>query len=94
MAKANRKQEPYFEIRGYVADANHALCTMAKGEDEAGRLIGQLLKDRQVLFLEILRFNTPKTTEAEIRNSIGRWPGPTASDDDQAALVPHEGTLH
>jgi hypothetical protein len=94
MAKANRKHEPYFEIRGYVADANHALCTMTKGEDEAGRLIGQLLKDREVLFLEILRFNTPKTTEAEIRNSIGRWPGPTASDDDQAALVPHEGTLH
>jgi hypothetical protein len=36
MAKANRKHEPCFEIRGYLADANHALCTMAKGEVEAG----------------------------------------------------------
>jgi hypothetical protein len=85
MTKAKRKREPYFEIRGYVAEADLALCALAVGEDEAGRMIGQLLKDQDVLFLEILRFNTPKTTEAEIRNSIGRWP---------AALVPHEGTLH
>ena len=94
MAKANQKHEPCFEIRGYVADANHALCAMAKGEVEAGRMIGQLLEDRDVLFLEILRFNTPKTTEAEIRNSIGRWPQPTPSDDEQATLAPHRGTLH
>jgi hypothetical protein len=92
MAKANQKHEPCFEIRGYVADANHALCAMAKGEVEASRMIGQLLEDQDVLFLEILRFNSPKTTEAEIRNSIGKWPGLTTSDDDQA--VPHEETLH
>jgi hypothetical protein len=30
MAEANRKREPYFEIRGYVADAAHALCAIAK----------------------------------------------------------------
>jgi hypothetical protein len=94
MAKANRKHEPYFEIRGYVADAAHALCAIAKSEVEAGRLIGQLLEEQEVLFLEILRFNTPKTTEADIRNSIGRWPGPTGSDEDQAALVPLERTIH
>jgi hypothetical protein len=90
MAKANRKHEPCFEIRGYLADANHALCTMAKGEVEAGRMIGQLLEDQEVLFLEILRFNTPNTTEADIRNSIGRWPSPTASDDE----MPHDRTIH
>jgi len=87
---ANRKHEPCFEIRGYLADANHALCTMAKGEVEAGRMIGQLLEDQQVLVLEILRFNTPKTTEADIRNSIGRWSSPPASDHD----VPHDRTIH
>jgi hypothetical protein len=94
MAKANRKHELYFEIRGYVADADYALCAVAKGEDEAGHLIGQLLKDQDVLVLEILRFNTPKTSEADIRNSIGRWPGSTASDDDQAGLESQKGTLH
>ena len=94
MTKANRKSEPCFEIRGYVGGANHALCATAKDEVEAGRMIGQLLEDQDVLFLEILRFNTPKTTEAEIRNSIGRWPQPTASDDEQAVLAPHEETLH
>jgi len=94
MAKANGKRGPYFEIRGYLADAAHALCAIAKSEVEAGRLIGQLLEDQEVLFLEILRFNTPKTTEADIRNSIGRWPGPTASDDDQAAPVAPERTIH
>jgi hypothetical protein len=91
MTKANRKNEPHFEIRGYVGGADHALCAMAKGEVEAGRMIGQLLVHRDVLFLEILRFNGPKTTEAEIRNSIGRWPQQTASDDEQSALTP---TLH
>jgi len=94
MTKANRKREPYFEIRGYVGGADHALCTMAKGEVEAGRMIGQLLEHQDVLFLEILRFNTPKTTETEIRNSIGRWPKPAALDDEQAALAPHERTIH
>jgi hypothetical protein len=94
MAEANGKRGPYFEIRGYVADAAHGLCAIAKSEVEAGRLIGQLLEDQEVLFVEILRFNTPKTTEADIRNSIGRWPGSTASDDDQAAPVPHERTIH
>jgi hypothetical protein len=94
MTKANQKSEPYFEIRGYVGGADHALCTMAKGEVEAGRMIGELLEHQDVLFLEILRFNTPKTTEAEIRNSIGKWPQQTASDNDQAALAPHRGTLH
>jgi len=94
MTKANRKSEPYFEIRGYVGDADHALCAMAKSKVEARRVIGQLLDHQDVLFLEVLRFNTPKTTEAEIRNSIGRWPQPTASDDEQAALAPHGGTLH
>jgi hypothetical protein len=73
MAKANRKHEPCFEIRGYLADANHALCTMAKGEVEAGRMIGQLLED-----------------QADIRKSIGRWPSPTASDDE----MPHDRTIH
>ena len=94
MTKASRKSEPYFEIRGYVGGADHALCALAKGEVEARRMIGQLLEHQDVLFLEILRFNTPKTTEAEIRNSIGRWPQSTASDDEQAALAPHGGTLH
>ena len=94
MAKANRKHERHFEIRGYVADAAHALCAIAKTEVEAGRLIGQLLVEQEVLFLEILRFNTPKTTEADIRSSIGRWPGPTVSDEDQAMLVPLERTIH
>ena len=94
MNKANRKSEPYFEICGYVSGADHALCTVAKGEVEARRMLGQLLEHQDVLFLEILRFNTPKTTEAEIRNSIGRWPQQTASDDEQAALAPHRGTLH
>ena len=94
MTKANRKSEPCFEIRGYVGGADHALCTMAKGEVEAGRMIGQLLEHQDVLFLEILRFNTPKTTETEIRNSIGRWPQPAALDDEQAALAPHERTIH
>jgi hypothetical protein len=94
MAKANGNRGPYFEIRGYVADGAHALCATAKSEVEAGRLIGQLLEDQEILFLEILRFNTPQTTEADIRNAIGRWPGGTASDDNQAALVPHERTIH
>ena len=94
MAEANGKRGPYFEIRGYVADGAHALCAIAKSEVEAGRLIGQLLEDQDVLFLEILRFNTPKTTETEIRNSIGRWPKPAALDDEQAALAPHERTIH
>jgi hypothetical protein len=93
MAKANRKPKPYFELRAYVADAAHALCAIAKSEVEARRLIGQLLEEQQVLFLEILRFNTPKTTEADIRNSIGRWPA-APSDDDLAALVPYERTIH
>ena len=52
MAKANRKHEPHFEIRGYVGGADHALCAMAKGEVEASRMIGQLLEDQEVLFLE------------------------------------------
>jgi hypothetical protein len=91
MTKANRNNEPHFEVRGYVGGTDHALCATAKGEVEAGRMIGQLLEHQDVLFLEILRFNTPKTTEAEIRNSIGRWPQQTASDDEQSALTP---TLH
>jgi hypothetical protein len=94
MAKANGNRGPYFEIRGYVADGAHALCATAKSEVEAGRLIGQLLEDQEILFLEVLRFNTPETTEADIRNAIGRWPGATTSDDDRAALVPHERTIH
>jgi hypothetical protein len=94
MAKANGKHEPYFEIRGYLGDAAHAICAIAKSEVEAGRFIGQLLEEQQVLFLEILRFNTPNTTEADIRKSIGRWPGPSASDEDRVALVPLERTIH
>lgn len=94
MAKANDNSGPYFEIRGYVADGAHAICATAKSEVEASRFIGQLLEEQEILFLEILRFNTPKTTEADIRNAIGRWPGATGSDDDQAALVPHERTIH
>ena len=94
MANANGNRGPYFEIRGYVADGAHALCATAKGEVEAGRLIGQLLEDQEILFLEILRFNTPETTEADIRNAIGKWPGAMSSDDNQAALVPHESTIH
>jgi hypothetical protein len=94
MAEANGKRGPYFEIRGYVADAAHGLSAIAKSEVEAGRLIGQLLELQEVLFLEILRFNTPNTTEADIRNSIGRWPSPPASDDDPATPVPRERTIH
>jgi hypothetical protein len=58
------------------------LLPHAAGPVEAGRLIGQFLEDQEILFLEILRFNTPKTTEADIRNAIGKWP------------VPLERTIH
>jgi len=91
MAEADRKHELYFEIRGYVGDGAHAICAIAKSEVEAGRFIGQLLEEQQVLLLEILRFNTPNTTEADIRKSIGRWPGP---DEGRAAPVPLEKTIH
>ena len=94
MTKAKRTREPYFEIRGYVADSDEALCAMAMGKDVAGRLIEQLLKKRKVLFLEILRFNSPKTTEAEIRNSIGRWPYSTALDSGHGLQMPDQRTIH
>jgi hypothetical protein len=94
MTKGKRKREPYFEIRGYVADSDQALCAMAMGEHEAGRLIGHLLKKRKVLFVEILRFNSPKTTEAEIRNSIGRWPYTTPLDGGHGLRMPDQRTIH
>jgi hypothetical protein len=67
---------------------------MARGKQEADRFIGKLLKKRDVLFLEILRFNSLKTTQAEIRSAIGRWPYPTAFDSARGAQVPDQKTIH